>query len=196
MRKKIVYAAMALTGLLGAVIIGLSLKYSPAAVLMASALAADAVYVRLFVNSPEQDARYISRAVAQKDASLCRKVSARYVRSEIPRQTCYREVVKAISDPGICAKKEIVEYIGEEHCYAILAVATGDESLCERIGGEPDSIRGDCYEALALENNDSRFCLKISGKEEREYCLERCAAKKKYDEGPDPRPGFPGRGPR
>jgi len=179
MKKKIIYAALALTGLLGAVIIGLSLKYSPAAVLMASALAADAVYVRLFVNSPEQDARYISRAVAQKDASLCRKVSARYVRSEIPRQTCYREVVKAISDPGICAKKEIVEYIGEEHCYAILAVATGDESLCERIGGEPDSIRGDCYEALALENNDSRFCLKISGKEEREYCLERCAAKKK-----------------
>lgn len=185
---------MALAGLLGAVIIGLSLKYSPDVVLLASALAVDGVYVRLFVNSPEEDARYISRAVAQKDTSLCRKVSTRYVHSTMPRQTCYREVVKAVGDPGICANEEILEYIGEEHCYAILAVATGDESLCERIGGGPDSMRGDCYEALALENNDSRFCLKISGKQEREYCLERCAAKKKYDESPDPGPGFPGRG--
>jgi len=194
MKKKIIYAAMALAGLLGALSVGLSLKYSPDAVLLASALAADAVYVRLFVNSPEEDARYISLAAAQKDTSLCRKVSVRYVRSEIPRRTCYREVVKAVADPGICANAEIAEYIGEEHCYAILAVATGDEALCERIGGEPESIRGDCYEALALENNDSRFCLKISGRQEREYCQERCAAKKKYDESPDPGPGVSGRG--
>jgi|GEM_PF-2621787 len=190
MKKKIIYAAMALAALLGAVVIGLSLKFSPDAVLLASALAADAVYARVFVNSPEEDARHIARAVAQKDAGLCRKVSDRYVHSVMPRQTCYREVVKAVGDPGICTNGEILEYIGEEHCYAILAVATGDESLCERIDGDPDSIRGDCYEALALENNDPRFCLKISGKQEREYCRERCAAKKKYDESPDPRPGF------
>ena len=194
MKKKIVYAVMALAGLLGAVILGLSLKYSPAAVLLASAFAVDAVYVRLFVNSPEQDARYIARAVARKDLRLCRKVSDRYVHSTMPRQTCYREVVKAVSAPGICKNEEIAEYIGEEHCYAILAVATGDDSLCERIGGDPDSIRGDCYEALALERNDSRFCLKIPVGQEREYCLERTAAKKKYDESPDPRPGFPRRG--
>jgi hypothetical protein len=194
MKKKIVYAAMALAALLGAVVIGLSLKYSPAAVLLAAALAADNVYVRLFVNSPEEDARYISRAAAQKDPSLCRKVSTRYVHSTMPRQTCYRDVVKAVAAPGICKNAEIVEYIGEEHCYSILAVATGDDSLCERIVGEPNSIRGDCYEALALENNDFRFCLKIPDGQEREYCLERTAAKKKYDESPDPRPGVRGRG--
>lgn len=194
MKKNIGYAVMALAGLLLAVILGLSLKYSPAAVLLASALAVDNVYVRLFVNSPEEDARHISRAVARKDIRLCRKVSSRYVHSAMPRQTCYREVVKAVSAPGICKNAEIVEYIGEEHCYAILAVATGDDSLCERIGGEPGSIRGDCYEALALENNDCRFCLKITDAQERKYCRERCADKKKYDESPDPGPGFPGRG--
>lgn len=194
MKKKIVYAVMSLAGLLGAVILGLSLKYSPAAVLLASALAVDNVYVRLFVNSPEEDARYISRAVAQKDILLCRKVSARYIHSTMPRQTCYREVVKAVSAPGICKNAEVAEYIGEEHCYAILAVSTGDDSFCGLIGGEPGSIRGDCYEALALERNDARFCLKISVGQEREYCLERTAAKKKYDESPGPRPGFARRG--
>jgi len=194
MIKKIIYAAMVLAALLGAVVIGLSLKYSPDAVLLASALAADAVYERVFVNSPEEDARYIARAVAQKDAGLCRKVSTRYVHSTIPRQTCYREVVKAIGDPGICAKAEIVEYIGEEHCYAILAVATGDDSLCERIGGEAVAARSDCYEGLALEKNDPGFCLKVPEEQRRKYCRERCAAKKKYDESPDPRPGFPRRG--
>ncbi|MGD9642904.1 MAG: hypothetical protein AB7V08_09210 [Elusimicrobiales bacterium] len=194
MIKKIAYAAMVLAGLLGAVFLGLSLKYSPDAVLLASALAADAVYERLFVNSPEEDARHISLAVAQKDIRLCRKVSDRYVHSVMPRQTCYREVVKAVSDPGICGNAEIAEYIGEEHCYAILAAATGDASFCERIGGEALSTRSDCYEGLALKKNDPGFCLKVPEEHRREYCRERCAAKKKYDESPDPRPGAPGRG--
>lgn len=194
MKKKIIYAVMTLAAMLGAVIIGLSLKYSPDVLLMASALAVDAAYVRLFENTPGEDAQYISLAAAQKDMRLCRKVSTRYVHSVMPRQTCYREAVKAVADPGVCKNAEIVEYIGEEACYAILAVAAGDDALCERIEDGPDSMRWDCYEALALEKNDPRFCLKVPDRQRRRFCQEQCAAKKKYDESPDPRPGAPGRG--
>lgn len=187
--QRVVYSLLAAAGLLAAVFAGLSLKYSPDAVLMASALAADAVYVKLFENTPEEDALYIERAVSEKDPSLCRKVSARYVRSAFPRVTCYREVVKAVADPGICRDEEIIEYIGEGQCYALLAAVTGDAALCERKTGDDTAPPDNCYYDMALARNESRFCLKIPDTRQREYCLEQCASKKKYDESRGPGPG-------
>lgn len=149
---------------------------------MASALALDAVYVKLFENTPEEDALYTARAAAEKDLRLCRKVSARHVRLDFPRQTCYREVVKAVADPAICRNEEIIEYLGEEQCYITLAVATGDAALCERKTGGDYGMRNECYFRLALAKNAPGYCGKISESLQREYCLEQYAAKKKYDE--------------
>lgn len=192
--KKIVYFLLTAAGLLAAVFAGLSLKYSPDAVLMASALAADAVYVKLFENTPEEDALYTARAVAEKDLRLCRKVSGRYIRSAFPRVTCYREVVEAVADPAICRDEEIVEYIGEEQCYIALAVSTGDAGLCERVTGGDSGMRDECYYHLALEKTDPGYCGKISESLQREFCLESCAEKKKYDEkiASGALPGLPG----
>ncbi|MEW5905471.1 MAG: hypothetical protein AB1734_01685 [Elusimicrobiota bacterium] len=192
--KKLGYSLAAAAGLLAAVFAGLSLKYSPDAVLMASALAADAVYVKLFVNTPAEDAGYIAEAVSKKDLRLCRKVSTRYVHSVMPRQTCYREVLKAVADPGICREAEVMDYIGEGQCYALLAAVTGDAALCERKAGDDSGPPDNCYYDMALTRNDPAFCRKVSDPRQREYCLEQCAAKKKYDDsrgsGPGPlRPG-------
>lgn len=188
---RVVYYLLAAAGLLAAAAAVLSVKYSPAAVLMASALAADAVYVKLFENTPEEDALYTARAAAEKDLRLCRKVSGRYVRSDFPRRICYREVVKAVAAPGICREAEVMEYIGEGQCYALLAAVTGDAALCERKAGDDAGPPDNCYYDMALARNESGFCLKISESEQREYCLEQCAAKKEYDEsrelGPGPR---------
>ncbi|MDT8286764.1 MAG: hypothetical protein RQ748_06615 [Elusimicrobiales bacterium] len=180
--QRVGYSLLVAAGLLAAVVGGLCLKYSPAGVMMSAVLAFDAVYVKLFENTPEEDALYTARAAAEKDLRLCRKVSARYVRSAFPRVTCYREVVEAVGDPAICRDEEIIEYIGEEQCYITLAVSTGDAALCERVAGGDSGMRNECYFSLALEKNDPGFCGKISGSLQREYCLESCSEKKRYDE--------------
>ncbi|KAF0126649.1 MAG: hypothetical protein FD189_886 [Elusimicrobia bacterium] len=186
--KKLVYSLLAAAGLLAAVVGGLCLKYSPAGVMMSAVLAYDAVYVKLFENTPEEDALYTARAVSEKDLRLCREVSARYIRSTFPRVNCYREVVTAVADPAICREEEIMEYIGEEQCYITLAVSTGDAGLCERVTGGDSGMRDECYFDLAREKNDAGFCGKLSESLQREFCLESCAAKKEYDESPGPGP--------
>lgn len=185
---------LAAAGLLAAVVIGLSIKYSPAAVLLSSALAVDAVYTKLFENTPEEDARYIERAVERKDPSLCGKVSARYVHSVMPRQTCYREVIMALADPAVCADKDVAELMPEEECIPLVAAVTGDGTLCERSYENYAGYRDNCYYGLALAKNDSGTCRKISDPETKSYCLKQCAEKKKYDEnrGSGSEPFIPG----
>ncbi len=180
--QRVIYSLLVAAGLLAAVVGGLCLKYSPAGVMMSAVLAYDAIYVKLFENTPEEDAAYTARAVSEKDLSLCRKVSARYVRAEFPRQTCYREVVRAVSDPAICRDAEIMEYVGEDLCYALLAAFTGDRTLCERDFEDNAGFRDNCYYDMALARNEPAFCRKVSEPHQREYCLEQCAAIKKYEE--------------
>lgn len=193
-RKKVLYPLMVAAGLLAAVVIGLSIKYSPAAVLLSSALAVDAVYTKLFENTPEEDALYIKQAVERKDPALCGKVSARYVHSVMPRQTCYREVIMALADPAVCADKDVAELIPEEECIPLVAAVTGDGTLCERSYENYAGYRDNCYYGLALAKNDSGSCRKISDPETKRYCLEQCAKKKKYDEdrASGPAPLIPG----
>lgn len=182
MKKKFLYTAIIVAGLLGAGIAGLVLNYGLPAVQLMAALGIDAAYEKLFENTPEQDSRYTSDAVAQKDIRLCRKVSTRFVHSVMPRQTCYREVIAAAGEPALCTSEEIVEYIGEEYCYALLAGATGDESFCLRISSsEASSAYDDCYQELALKHNDTRYCLKLTEDWQQESCLASTAAKKEYD---------------
>lgn len=181
-RKKIIYLLLAVVGLPAAVIAGLCVKYSADAVLMASALAGDAVYARLFENTPEEDARYIEQAMERKDPALCGKVSARYVHSVMPRQTCYREVIMAVADPAVCADKDVAELIPEEECIPLVAAVTGDGTLCERSYENYAGYRDNCYYGLALGKNDPGSCRKISDPETKKHCLEQCSKKKKYDE--------------
>jgi hypothetical protein len=39
-----------------------------------------------------------------------------------------------------------------------------------------------CYYDMALARNEPAFCRKVSEPDQREYCLEQCAAIKKYEE--------------
>ncbi|HNT97796.1 MAG TPA: hypothetical protein PKK31_05985 [Elusimicrobiales bacterium] len=64
----------------------------------------------------------------------------------------------------------------------LLAAGTGDGTLCELNFEDNAGFRDNCYCEMALARNDTAFCRTVSEPPQREYCLEQCAEKKKYEE--------------